>query len=185
MESRSDFQLHALCPDRIVVIDAIDAVVVEPIKATLDFRVLALERRNRTAGRGRQHNRFHSQHLYYVFQLGDRLLGRVHRNHRYGCQSIAEFAEDLGVIHVKGAAYRLAQLPIPQFGGEHAEARVDDREIKAELIHPAMQQTRKRAGGTVKRVAHRMTPGSNSTVCPSASTTGWFNWSRNTADLEL
>ena len=47
---------------------------------------------------------------------------------------------------------------VDQFSRKHPEARIDNCEIESELVHPAVHQSRQRAGSSIKRVLHRMAP---------------------------
>ena len=96
MEGRCHFELDTFRPHRIIVVDAVDAVVVEPVKP----RELVLDCRNWPARRHRQHYRLETQRSDCILKLGYRLFRRRHWNNGDWREPILAFGENVSVILV-------------------------------------------------------------------------------------
>ena len=93
VEGRRDAELAALLPDRVVVVVAVEAELVVSTAQARDVGVDALG----AAGIGRrdaaaEHADLGAELLGDEFELGDRLVRRVHRNDRGRGQPVAELA---------------------------------------------------------------------------------------------
>src|SRR5262249_10292189 len=82
MEGRCNFELAAFLPDRVVVVIAVEAELVIMRREASDGRVGALGGRQGPANAATEHPDLRTQLLRDEFELRDRLIGSVHRDHR-------------------------------------------------------------------------------------------------------
>ena len=93
-----------------------------------------------------------------VVELRDRLVGRVHRDLRDRRHAVGVREVDLGVERVERAARHLAQLGVEDRERREPAARVEHREVDAELVEPLVEQARQVRGGAVERVRGGQAP---------------------------
>jgi hypothetical protein len=104
------------------------------------------------------HGDFQAELADRVAELVDGLLGRVHRDDRGGRDAIGEIAELVRDIHVEGAAHRAAHLVVLDPRRDQSRARIENREIEAELIETLVEQPRDDSGRAIERVLRRLHP---------------------------
>src|SRR5713226_2602225 len=109
MERRSKPQLKAFLPDRVIVVLAVEPQYVVPGSGSMS--AVARVRRNWPPDQAAHYNRYEPQ-LLDVLQLGDCFGRCIHRNRRHRRQTISEFAESVGDIHIECVAGRLAHLVV-------------------------------------------------------------------------
>ena len=82
----------------------------------------------------------------------------MHRDDRDRNQAVAVLAEYLGLHPVECAAHREAHFGVVEMNRKKTEARIDDRYVEPEVVEPAIEQARKRAGRAIQSVARGMRP---------------------------
>ena len=105
MEGGCDAQFDAFRPDRVVIVLAVEAKHVVPHRKTRRVGVVGRRRRHLARHVAAEHADLRSQLLGDEFELGDRLVGRVHRDDCRRGQPVAEAAEIIGRNDVVGADY--------------------------------------------------------------------------------
>ena len=90
--------------------------------------------------------------------LGDRLIGRVHRDERRRLESVPEPGEEVGEVAVGGAAHRPPQRIVADFEEPQGPRRVDQHEVDAQLAEALVHQLGQVGGGAVEGVRHRIAP---------------------------
>ena len=154
MERGGDAQLDALRPHRVVVVRAVDAEAVLVEREVHDFRVLALDFRNRAQHVTREHEGLEPK-AGRELKFLDRFFGRVHRDHADAGHAVFETGEHVGVVEVVRTGRRPAQFVVAharQRDHLEAEARVDDRVVEADLVEALVQQPRQHRGAPVEGV---------------------------------
>jgi hypothetical protein len=89
------------------------------------------------------------------FELLDRLLRRIGRDHRHRAQPVADIGEHLGIEHVERAAARAPRRLIGEINMAQAARRVAMREVDADLVHARAEITRQLRQGAVGRMGAR------------------------------
>ena len=152
VEGRRDPELLALRPDRIVVVVAVEGQDVVP---NGEPRRIGVGRRDRSEAprhAAAEHAHLRPQFLRHVFELGDRLVRRVHGNDCGRGHPVAQIAEVVGGDDVVGANDRPPGVVIADSRHAQAGGRVDDREIGAKLIKALVEQARHHRGRAIERV---------------------------------
>ena len=160
VERRRDAELDALRPHRVVVVRAVDAEAVLVEDEVREVGVLACEVGHRAQHVAREHERLEPERGREL-ELLDRFVGRVHRDHAGRDHAITEPGEHLGVVEVVRARRRAPQLVVAharQRDHLQAGARVDDREVEADLVESLVEQARQHGGAAVERVLGRYRP---------------------------
>ena len=134
VEGRGDAELDAPLPDRVVVVRAVGAERVDPA-GQARRRVLA---RVRAQHRAAEHERLQPQLGGRELELGDRLVGRVHRDDADGCEPVGHVAGGVGAVGVgvegvEGAGEGLPQVVVVLGGDDEPVGRVEDGVVDAEL----------------------------------------------------
>jgi hypothetical protein len=157
MEGHRVTELFALAPDRIVVVDAVDAEHIEPAGvAAADAKLVRLG--NRSADQATQRYRLDPDRLA-VFELGDRLSRRVHRYRADWRDAVCKFRPGVDRELVERMAAGPAQLLVANVRRkELAMGWVEDREIKPHLLEPIMHQARDKRGRQIDCILDRQTP---------------------------
>ena len=113
--------------------------------------MLAFERRNRTRHARRNHRDLQAK-ARRVFEFGDRLVGRMHRDCGGRRDPVAELSADLRVHRVQRATCDPPHLAVVNRRQRESERGIQDRKIDAEIVQPAVQQPRRHHGREVVRV---------------------------------
>ena len=151
MEGGRDTELDAALPHRVVVVQAVDAERVEPARgAVLEPGT------GRSSGPPNMNASRPSPGR--VLELGERLLGRVHRDDPDRCQLGAVIAELLGVEGVERVRDGAAQVAVVEIRGHEAVGRVEDGVVDADLVEPLREQRGQERRAAVERVARRKSP---------------------------
>src|SRR5205807_1259515 len=139
VEGRRDLELAALLPDQVVVVVAVEAELVEMRGEAGDFGVDALGPRQWPPDPAAEHPDLGAELLGDEFELLDRLLGGVHRDHRRRGQAVAEVAEIIGSDDVEAADHGAPRLVILDAGYAEPGGRIDDAEIDPQLVEPVVE----------------------------------------------
>ena len=158
VEGRSDTELLALRPDRIVVVIAVQRQDVVPNGETPRIGVGRRHGSDAPRHTAAEHPHLRPQLLRHVFKLGDRLVGRVHGNDRGRGHPVAQIAEVFGGDDVVGANHRSPGVVIADARHAQTGGRVDDREIGAELVKALVEQARHHRGRAIERVLRLTAP---------------------------
>ena len=86
------------------------------------------------------------------FELGDRLVGGVHRDDRRRRQPVAETAEIIGRNDVVGADHGAPGRVVLDARKAQPGGRVDDDKVEAQLVEAVIEQFRHHRGRAVERV---------------------------------
>src|SRR5438105_9267842 len=103
VEGRRNFEFLAFPPDRVVVVVAVDPELVEMYGEFGDVGVEALGGRQWALDAAAEHADLGAELPGDEFELLDRLLGGVHRDHRRRRQAVAEIAEIISRDDVEAA----------------------------------------------------------------------------------
>src|SRR5262249_53739188 len=103
VEGRSDLQLGALRPYRVVVVRTVDAQHVVPHGEAGRLGILARSRSHLARHAAAEHADLGAELLGDELELGDRLLRRMHRNDRRRRHAVLETTEIIGRDYVVGA----------------------------------------------------------------------------------
>ena len=114
--------------------------------------------RQRAADAAAEHADLRAQFLGHEFEFGDRLFGRVHRDHRRRRQPVAEPVEIFGRDDVEAADHRTPRLIIGDARDAEPGGRVDDAEIDPEFVEPVIEHARHHRGGAVAGVGRLPPP---------------------------
>ena len=110
MKAGRDTEFYTLGPHRVVVVLAIQPQGIVPLGVAAGLGRVFGYRRHRSALEAGQHGRLGAAVRGHKLQLFNRLLGRVHGNHRRRGQAVLQALELLGRIHIERAAGRPAHL---------------------------------------------------------------------------
>ena len=83
VERHADAEVLALRPHRVVVVRAVDAVHVDPLRVLRELGITVGDRGDRALHVAREQHRLEAELAHRVLELGDRLVGRVHRDRRH------------------------------------------------------------------------------------------------------
>ena len=159
MKAGRDTEFHTLGPHRVVVVLAIQPQGVVPLGVAAGRGCVSGHRRDRPALEAGQHGRLGAAVRGHKLQLFNRLLGRVHGNHRSRGQPVLQALELLGRIHIERAAGCPAHLLVAQEGGKQgAPGGIHDRKVQPQLAHPFVQQPGQHGRGPVTRILGRHPP---------------------------
>jgi hypothetical protein len=92
------------------------------------------------------------------FELLDRLLRRVHRDHRGRGHPVAELTEIIGGDDVEAADHCTPCLVIVDAGYAEPRSRVDHGEIEPQLVEPVIEHARHHRGSAVTGVGSLAPP---------------------------
>ena len=101
---------------------------------------------------------FSPSSLHHVFELGARLLRRMHRDHGRGRHAIGKLAEKFRDEPVERAAGCAPRLVIRMKRNAEAGGRIQHREIHAEFVEAFVQQPRQNLGRAIARVLRGQRP---------------------------
>ena len=159
MKAGRDTEFYTLGPHRVVVVLAIQPQGIVPLGVAAGLGCAFGYRRDRSALEAGQHGRLGAAVRGHKLQFFNRLLGRVHGNHRSRGQAVLQALELLGRIHIERAAGGPAHLLVAQKGGEQgAPGGIHDRKVQAQLAHPFVQQPGQHGRGPVPRILGRHPP---------------------------
>ena len=158
VKGRGDLQFAAFLPDRVVIMLAVDAELVEADGKAGERRVNPLGRGQTAGDAAAEHAHLGAQLPGHEFELGQRLLGRVHRDHRGRGQPVAELGEIIGADDVEAADHRAPGLAVGDAVNAEPGGRVDDAEIEAELIEAVVEHARHHRGGAVAGIGRLPAP---------------------------
>ena len=139
MEGRRDAELAALLPQRVVVVFAVEAELIEALRIAGEIGGGALGVRDRPAHAAAEHADLRAELLGDELQFLDRLLRRVHRDDRGRGQLVGEVLEVVVGDDVEAADHRAAGRVVGDARDAEPGGRVDDAEIDAELVEPVVQ----------------------------------------------
>ena len=140
MKGWNYLQLLALGPYRVVIVIAVDPIGIQPEGPSHRFGILLRNGGNRALDMAGQHHDPQPAFANGVFQLVDRLLRRMHRNHRDGRHPVGIVAEHVGVIIVQCTAGRTPHLFVFENLGADSQARIEHGEVQPDLAHPLVKQ---------------------------------------------
>ena len=168
VEGDRDAELLGGRPDRVVVVGAVDAELIEPRRPPRQLRL----RRGRRVDRalhvsGAQH-RLEAEHVDRVLELGHGFVGRVHRDRRHRREPVGERGEGLGVAAVERAARAAARVVLPRVEEHEPEARVHDAEVEAR----ARRAARRAGPGTTQSPSRGCCGPASSTTAPGRRARG-------------
>ena len=146
---RRHFELDALRPERIVVVRRIDR------DRAREIRRLVVRARHRADVFGADHDRFVAEFVDRELEFGDRFFRRERRDQRHRPHAVGDFAEHVGVEHVRRAAERLAHFVVLIVEPGNAGRRVEMREVEAEIVHARAEELRQHRHRAVARVRPR------------------------------
>src|SRR6266446_4923321 len=118
MKRRRNPQLHALSPDRVVIVFAVDAKSVEPDCLAAGLGELARDRLDWPLDVTRHHHGLELELPDRVLEFLDRFSRRVHRDHRNWRHTIGIFTENISVVEVDSAASCAPHFLIVEVYGE-------------------------------------------------------------------
>ena len=149
VERRADAEHLTGCPHRVVVVLALVSERVDP----------RARRRLGPAGArddAAHHHGLESEPLDRVVQLVDCLFGREHGDHGDRFEPVTELGESFRVIRVERACRGLANFVVRASKHGQAVARIEQREVDADLVEPCVHQLRQRRGHPVEGVLGRV-----------------------------
>ena len=109
-------------------------------------------------GKAVEHHRLESELPGGEVDLGDRLLGGVHRYERGRLESVPESGEEVGEVAVGGPAHRAPQCIVADLEEPQGPRRVDQHEVDAQLAEALIHQLGQIGGGAVEGIRHRISP---------------------------
>ena len=153
VKGRRDAEFTAFRPDRIVVVQTIDAEHFVSDREAGRIRIVGRHRGNPARQGAAEHADLGAELFGDEFEFGDRFVRRVHRDDRGRGHAVAEILEIAGGDDVIGADHGAPCLVVgdarqPQPGGG-----IDDGKIGADLVEPLVQQMRHHRRGAVEGVA--------------------------------
>src|SRR5207247_2243246 len=152
-----DAELFAALPERFVVVGAVEGDVVAVPRRLL--RVDALRRGgNHTLLIAPKHDHPVAQLSDRVVEFRNRLVRSARRDDGNGREALPIRREHVRGHPVVGARGVTVQLVLRDGVDREAEARVDDREVDAQLGQALVQQRRKKRRGLVARVGRNAPP---------------------------
>ena len=149
MKRRRDAQLAALRPHRVVVVFAVDAESIHPVGVFRGLGMMLRDIGNRALHVTRHHDGFQAKLADDIFELVDRFLRRMHRDHGGGRHPLFESGERVGLHPIERAARRAPHFVIGHLHRDEADGRIDDRIVEAHFLQPLVHQARKQRGGEV------------------------------------
>ena len=155
MEGRRDAELAAFLPQRVVIVLAVEAELVEALGIAGEVGGGPLGVRERPAHAAAEHADLRAELLGDELKFLDRLVRRVHRDHRDRGQPVAEVLEIIVGDDVEAADHRAPGRVVGDARDAEPGGRVDDAEIDAELVEPVVQHPghhRRRAVARVGRL---------------------------------
>ncbi len=177
MEPDRHAEVDAPLPQGVVVVVAVDAVGVEPLRHPREVRSFACDPRDRPTHVA-EHDRLGAERADRVLELGDRLLGCHRGQDRHRGHAVGVRAVELGVDLVVHAARDRADLVVGDRHETQPETRVEHREVDAELVEPLVQQRgevrtrRDRARSSASPTTRRPSPTYRVAPARSSRTTG-------------
>ena len=153
VEGRRDANLAALRPDRIVIVEAVDAEDLVPDSKARRVRIIGRDRWNPPRHGAPEHADLGAELLRHEFQFGDRLVRRVHRDDRGRGHAVAEILEIAGRDDVIGADHGAPCLVVDDARQAQPGGRVDDGEIGADFVEALVQEMRHHRGGAVEGIS--------------------------------
>src|SRR5215470_14999246 len=123
-----------------------------PVWKAGDFRIHTFGARQWPPDAAAEHADLGAELLRDEFELLDRLLGGVHRDHRRRGQTVAEIAEVIGSDDVEAADHGAPGLVILDARDAQPRGRVNDAEIDPQLVEPVVEHARHHRGGAVAGV---------------------------------
>src|SRR5258708_4484688 len=134
-------KLFAFAPDRVVIIEAVDTEHIEPAGvAAADTELFGFG--NRSSDQTAERDRFNADRLA-MFEFGDRLFWRVHRDRTDRCDAIRIIRPGVDRELVERMASGAAQFLVADERREQlAMSRIEDREIDSHFLQPIMHQAR-------------------------------------------
>ena len=157
VERRRGAKLHALGPERVVVVVAVDAQRVEAAVVRRGSGALPRQLGHRTQNVP-QRDDLQAKVLDGVLGLGDRLLGRVRGHYRRRRHAVCIGGIDLRLQRVDRPATHGPQLRVGQAAEGQRIRRVLDAEVDSQLVHPLVEQPRQRHRRPVEGIRRRMHP---------------------------
>ena len=106
--------------------------------------------------------------FHRVFQLRNRLIGRIHWNHRCRRHPVRERAKLLRDIGIEGAAGRATRIGVGIKRDSQCASGIQHREVQAELVQTLVKQAREQRSGAIDRVRGRKRPPSLLRRAPGA-----------------
>jgi hypothetical protein len=158
MEGGRDAQLAALLPDQVVVVLAVDAEILVGHGEAADRRVEILGHRYPARNAAAEHADLAAELLGAELQLGDRLLGREHRDHGGRRQPVRELGEVFVGDDVEAAHHGAPGLVVGNARDAEAGGGIDHAEIDAELVEPVVEHARHHRRGAIARVGRLARP---------------------------
>ncbi len=158
MEGGRDAEFAAFLPNRVVVVIAVDAQPFESHGESRDRWIGAGRCWNRTGKACAEHADLGAKLLGGELELGNRLIGRVHRDDRGRGQPIAELGEIIGSDDVEPAHDGPARLVVGDARDAEPAGRVDHAEIDADLVEPVVEHARHHRRGAVAGVGRLAAP---------------------------
>ena len=168
MKGRRDAQFLALRPHRVVIVLAVESNGIVPTRKACRWWHFARDRLDRTPHQAGHHHHFEPQLSHRVFQLRDRLIGRIHRNHRRRRHPVRERAKLLRDIGIEGAAGRATRIGVGIKRDPQCASGIQHREVQAQLVQTLVKQAREQRSGAIDRVRGRKRPPSLLRRAPGA-----------------
>ena len=150
-------ELDDLCPERVVVVLAVDAEGVEPVGVlghlrVVPGRVLLRDRLDRAAQVARNEGDLEAELGDGELELLDALLRRLQRDRRDGGQAVRVRAEHVRVVLVDRSHKGAPQVRVAHVGGEGRHVREERREVAPRLRETLVQEARQRDGREIEGV---------------------------------
>src|SRR5215470_17482962 len=142
MEGRGDAELAALLPQRIVVVLAVDAELIEALGVAGEVGGGALGVRDRPADSAAEHADLRAELSGDELQLLDGLVRGVHPDHRGRGEPVAEVLEVFVSDDVEAADYRAPGRVVGDARDAEPGGGIDDTEVDAELAEPVVEHPR-------------------------------------------
>src|SRR6266852_5544443 len=155
MEGRLNFEFEAFGPYRVVVVLAVESESVDPVAVAARFRRYPHRSLDRPAHITRHHDGLEAEFANRIFEFGDCLLRRMHRDGRDRQEAVGIAGEHVDLHLVERAAYCGTHFVVRNLDGEKAERRIDDRKIETKFRKTLMEQLREHRGRKILRMAGR------------------------------
>ena len=158
VEGRRDPELHALLPERIVVVGAVEADRVVPDREARDIALAVGDRRHRPRDRAGEHRDLGAELTHAELELLDRLVRCVTRDGRGRRHAVAKLAEVVGGHDVERVAHGASRLVVGDAGDAEPGRGIDGREVDTQLLEPLVEEPREHPGRAVAGVSRRSRP---------------------------
>ncbi len=139
MEGGRDAEVAALLPERVVVVLAVETELIEALGIAREVGGGALGVRDRPAHTAAEHADLCAQLAGDERQFLERLVRRVHRDHRGRGEPVAEVLEVFVGDDVEAADHRAPRRVVGDARKTEPGGRVDDPEVDPELVQTVVQ----------------------------------------------